>query len=134
MDFACTLSHVQYGIFLPLFVFPYFLRCFRLLRIFNAHNEHFLKKKKKGAYAFKRVKNLRCVRESNLIKLLLISLIPFVILTLLAILDKDFRKVFPSFEVSPCLVADMNSNLMNTHNFQIHIYMSIETFLILSFI
>lgn len=134
LEFSCTLSHIQYGLFLPMFIFPYFFRCFRLLQVFRAHNKHFILKKKKGVFAFKRVKSLYCVRESNLIKWLLISLVPFLILTLVAIIDKDFRSHFPSFEVLQCLTTDPISYNDLSYQYTNHLYMTIETFLILSFI
>lgn len=84
-------------------MFPYFLRCFRLLQVFRAHNKHFILKKSKGVFAFKRVKSLYCVRESNLIKWLIIIIIPFFITTLVALFDRDARAYFPTFEVLQCL-------------------------------
>ena len=111
LQFSCTLSHIQYGFFLPMFMLPYFFRCFRLLQVFRAHNRHFVLKKKKGVFAFKRVKSLYCVRETNLIKWLIIVLIPFLVLTLVALFDVDFRTYFPSFEVFDCLRTDTSETL-----------------------
>jgi len=46
------------------------------------------------------------VRETNLIKWLIIVLLPFLVLTLVALFDIDFRTYFPSFEVIECLRTD----------------------------
>eukprot|EP00347_Sterkiella_histriomuscorum_P012237 403369365 len=134
LEFSCTLSHIQYGMFLPIFMFPYFLRCFRLLQVFRAHNKHFVLKKKKGVFAFKRVKSLYCVRESNLIKWLLIIVIPFFVFTLVAILDKQFRHYFPSFEVLECLSTDESDSAELHRIYRRHLYMTMETYLIVNFI
>jgi hypothetical protein len=88
-----------------MFIVPYFLRSFRLYQVFRAHNKHFVLKKRKGVFAFKRVKSLYCVREGNLIKWMLITMVPFAILTLVAITNQTFRiEYFPAFESPYCMV------------------------------
>ncbi len=87
VEFSCVLSTFQFGLGLPMFIVPYFLRSFRLYQVFRAHNKHFVLKKRKGVFAFKRVKSLYCVREANLIKWLAIIMVPFVIFTLAAIMS-----------------------------------------------
>jgi hypothetical protein len=37
VELSCALSHIQYGVFLPLFYFPYFLRAFRLFLVYRSH-------------------------------------------------------------------------------------------------
>ena len=91
IEFSCSLSHVQYGIFLPLFLFPYYMRSYRLLTVHTAHHTHFQLKQRKGVFGFKRIKTLYCVRESNLMKVFTVIMLPFVILTILAISYPTFR-------------------------------------------
>ena len=91
VEFSCALSHIQYGIFMPLFFFPYYMRAYRLFLIYREHLTHFELKKQKGVMAYKSMKSLRFVREKSMIKLLVAIMIPLFIYTVMAILDNDFR-------------------------------------------
>jgi hypothetical protein len=85
VEFSCALSHIQYGVFLPLFFFPYYMRAYRLYLVYTEHNRHFELKKKKGVLAFKKVKALHCVREKNMVKWLAVILLPLVAMTFAAV-------------------------------------------------
>jgi hypothetical protein len=106
VEFSCSISHIQYGIFLPLFLFPYFMRSYRLYLVYTAHLTHFELKKQKGVLAFKKVKALHCVREKNMIKWLAVILVPLATLTLIVVLVPQFRPYFPSFEVKSCFIGN----------------------------
>ena len=120
-----------------MFIIPYFLRSFRLYQVFKAHNKHFMLKKKKGVFAFKRVKSLYCVREGNLIKWLAIVMIPFLIFTVAAITSKTFRiNLFPAFE-SPFCMQDPSHYIEFAPNdyyeYEYHLFFTIEFYLFLNF-
>ncbi len=86
VEFSCALSHLQYGVFLPLLFLPYFLRAYRLYLVYSEHLGHFaLKKKKGGVLAFKRVKSLHCAREKNIMKWIVIVTAPLVVLSMIAV-------------------------------------------------
>lgn len=34
VELSCSLSHIQYGIIMPVFFFPYFMRAYRLYLIY----------------------------------------------------------------------------------------------------
>ena len=90
---------------MPLFFFPYYMRALRLYLVYKAHLTHFELKKQKGVMAFKSIKSLHLAREKNLIKYLVVIMIPLFILTNMAIFDNDFRSYFPSFEAKSCLLG-----------------------------
>jgi len=90
---------------MPLFFFPYYMRALRLYLVYKAHLTHFELKKQKGVMAFKSIKSLHLAREKNLIKYLVVIMIPLFILTNMAIFDSDFRSFFPSFEAKSCLLG-----------------------------
>jgi hypothetical protein len=85
VEFSCAISHIQYGFFMPLFFFPYYMRAYRLYLLYKAHLTHFELKKKYGVMAFKRVKSLHFVREKNMIKWLVVIMLPLLILTIVAV-------------------------------------------------
>jgi hypothetical protein len=70
---------------MPIFFFPYYMRAYRLYLVYKAHLVHFELKKKHGVLAFKKVKSLHFVREKNLIKWLIVIMIPLFILTLIPV-------------------------------------------------
>jgi hypothetical protein len=105
VEFSCALSSIQWGIFLPLFILPYLMRAFRLYQVYKAHLQHFELKRQHGVMAFKNMKSLHFVRESNLIRWLIVIMIPFFIMTVIAVFNSDFRSTFPSFEAKSCLLG-----------------------------
>jgi len=69
-----------------------------------------------------------------MIKWLIFFLIPFFILTIVAVVDKDFRPYFPSFEVLECLRTDKNhTQVYYSDIYKKHLYVSIETYLLVNF-
>ena len=135
VEFSCALSHIQYGIFMPLFFFPYYMRAYRLYLVYKAHLTHFELKKQHGVMAFKSIKSLHFVREKNMIKWLVAIMIPLFIMTIVAILDNDFRSYFPSFEAKSCLLGSNYFTQAGDINkkFQLHLYYTIESYLITNF-
>ena len=135
VEFSCALSHIQYGIFMPLFFFPYYMRGYRLYLVYKAHLKHFELKKLKGVMAFKSIKSLHFVREKNMIKWLVAIMIPLFILTVVAVFDNDFRSYFPSFEAKSCLLGSdyfrQEGDIIK--KFQLHLYYTIESYLITNF-
>ncbi len=91
---------------MPVFFFPYYMRAYRLYLIYNAHLEHYDLKIKKGAVmGFKKTRSLHFVREKNMLKWLLVIMIPMFIATIFAVLVPQFRLWFPSFEVKTCFLG-----------------------------
>lgn len=135
VEFSCALSHIQYGIFMPVFFFPYYMRAYRLFVVYKSHLEHFEMKKKRGVLAFKKAKSLHCARESNMITWLVVILAPLTILSLLGVLIQGFRPYYPSFEVKSCFLQKgqyiQNSELEQA--FRLHLYLTVEVYLVFNF-
>lgn len=135
VEFSCALSHLQYGVFMPVFFFPYYMRAYRLYVVYRSHLEHFDLKKKRGVLAFKKAKSLHCARESNMITWLVVILAPMTLLALLGVLLQSFRPYYPSFEVKSCFLRKgqfvQNKELENT--FRLHLYLTVEVYLLFNF-
>jgi hypothetical protein len=61
------------------------MRAYRLYLIHKAHLEHFELKKKHGVLGFKQTRSLHFVREKNMLKWLLVVMIPMIIVTFVAV-------------------------------------------------
>ena len=61
------------------------MRAYRLYLIYSAHLEHFELKKKHGVFGFKKARSLHFVREKNMLKWLLIFMIPQIVATIVAV-------------------------------------------------
>lgn len=120
---------------MPLFFFPYYMRAFRLYLVYRAHLKHFELKKQKGVMAFKSIKSLHFVREKNIIKWLVVIMIPLFIMTVIAVLDSDFRSYFPSFEAKSCLLGSnyFTKEVNIIKKFQLHLFYTIESYLLTNF-
>ena len=70
---------------MPIFFYPYYMRAYRLYLIYSAHLEHFELKKKHGVFGFKNARSLHFVREKNMLKWLLIFMIPQIVATIVAV-------------------------------------------------
>jgi len=70
---------------MPIFFYPYYMRAYRLYLIYSAHMEHFELKKKHGVFGFKKARSLHFVREKNMLKWLLIFMIPQIVATIVAV-------------------------------------------------
>jgi len=70
---------------MPVFFFPYYMRAYRLYLIHSAHMEHFELKKKHGVFGFKKARSLHFVREKNMLKWLLVIMIPLIVITFIAV-------------------------------------------------
>ena len=85
VELSCALSHIQYGVFMPLLFFPYYMRAYRLYLVYSSHIQHFDLKKKKGVLAFKKAKSLHCAREKNMVKWLAVVIAPLIVLSMVAV-------------------------------------------------
>lgn len=70
---------------MPILFYPYYMRAYRLYLIYSAHLEHFELKKKHGVFGFKKARSLHFVREKNMLKWLLIIMIPQIVATIVAV-------------------------------------------------
>lgn len=86
--------------------------------------------------AFKSIKSLHFVREKNLIKWLIVIMIPLFIMTVVAVFDNDFRSYFPSFEAKSCLLGSnyFTKEYDIIRKFQLHLYYTIESYLLTNFV
>lgn len=137
VEFSCALSHIQSGIFMPVFFFPYYLRAYRLYLIHSAHLEHFALKRKHGVFGFKQPRSLHFVREKNMLKWFLVIMIPIIVVTLVAVSIPTVRIYFPSFEVKTCLLGSdyyiVGPEKIN-QRFQFHLFITIEFYLLFNFL
>ena len=116
---SCFFSMAQWWLFRGMWFIPYLFRAFRLHQIWEIHNKFYLKETEAGLRIFgesdrytaeqetarekKRCfKSTYFIRERNLLKWYLISISPFIILIILALIDKNIVDSMPSFGMMQC--------------------------------
>ena len=109
----------QWWLFRGMWFIPYLFRAFRLHSIWEIHNNYYLQETQDGGLRIQadrykaendeKKKSQGCcisstyfIKEKNLLKWYLISMSPFILLIIVALVDKDIVDIMPSFGMMQC--------------------------------